>query len=353
MKLAQVIEELVEERGLDRNLLGGIICEGLLAAYSKRYPDLVFNIVYNKKTDEIETKVQKIVVATVEDDDAEITLRKARAFDPNVEIDGKVEVPFDGKIGRIEILRAKQVIATQIRGVEASAIFNEYKNKQNTIVHATIHKCERNGMSLKLDEALAFLPRSLSLPSDKCIVGYSIRALLKEVLVEPRNDYQLILDRASADFVAHLFELEIPEIFEKIVEIKKIVRIAGYKTKIAVISHDKNIDPVGTCVGVGGVRIKPILKELGGEKIDVIPWRDSIDDLIIDALKPAVISRVEISSDGRSAQVWLDEDQRSLAIGKLGQNISLASQLTGVHINLVQSEGGAIQLEDDMDENIE
>jgi len=353
VKLAQVIEELVEERGLDRNLLGGIICEGLLAAYSKRYPDLVFNIVYNKKTDEIETKVQKIVVATVEDDDAEITLRKARAFDPNVEIDGKVEVPFDGKIGRIEILRAKQVIATQIRGVEASAIFNEYKNKQNTIVHATIHKCERNGMSLKLDEALAFLPRSLSLPSDKCIVGYSIRALLKEVLVEPRNDYQLILDRASADFVAHLFELEIPEIFEKIVEIKKIVRIAGYKTKIAVISHDKNIDPVGTCVGVGGVRIKPILKELGGEKIDVIPWRDSIDDLIIDALKPAVISRVEISSDGRSAQVWLDEDQRSLAIGKLGQNISLASQLTGVHINLVQSEGGAIQLEDDMDENIE
>lgn len=353
MKLAQVIEELVEERGLDRNLLGGIICEGLLAAYSKRYPDLVFNIVYNKKTDEIETKVQKTVVATVENDDSEISLRKARVLDPNIEVGSKIEVPFDGKIGRIEILRAKQVIATKIRGVEASAIFNEYKSKQDTIVHATIHKCERNGMSLKLDDTLAFLPRSLSLPSDKCIVGYSIRALLKEVLVEPRNDYQLILDRASADFVAHLFELEIPEIFEKIVEIKKIVRIAGYKTKIAVISHDKNIDPVGTCVGVGGVRIKPILKELGGEKIDVIPWRDSLDDLIIDALKPAVISRVEISSDGKSAQVWLDEDQRSLAIGKLGQNISLASQLTGVHINLVQSEGGAIQLENDMDENIE
>jgi N utilization substance protein A len=337
VKLAQVIEELVEERGLDRALLGSIICEGLMAAYTKRFPDIVFDISYNRKTDEIEIKSQKTVVSAVEDEDAQISLRKARAMDAGAEIGAQLFLPFEQPIGRIEILRAKQVIATKIRGVEAAAIFNEYKNKQDSIVHATIHKCERNGMSLKLDDTLAFLPRSLSLPTDKCVVGYSIRALLKEVLVEPRNDYQLILDRASTDFVARLFELEIPEIYEKIVEIKKIVRIPGYKTKIAVISHDKNIDPVGTCVGVGGVRIKPILKELGGEKIDVIPWRDSLDDLVIDALKPAVISRVDLV-DNANASVWLDEDQRSLAIGKMGQNIALACQLTGVNINLVQSE---------------
>ncbi|HEX2978536.1 MAG TPA: transcription termination factor NusA [Candidatus Babeliales bacterium] len=337
MKLSQVIEELVEEKGLDRTLLGSIICDGLLAAYNKRFPHLVFQVSYNRKTDEIETRVQKKVVTTVEDDDAEISLRKARAINPEAELGTDLVVPFDGKIGRIEILRAKQVIATKIRGVEAAAVFNEYKDRKDTIVHGTIHKCERNGMSLKLDDSLAFLPNSLSLPTDKCIVGYSIRALLKDVLEEPRNDYQLILDRASADFVRRLFELEIPEIFEKIVEIKKIVRIPGYKTKVAVISHDKNIDPVGTCVGVGGVRIKPILKELGGEKIDVIPWRESVDDMIADALKPAVISRVEVV-DGSNAQVWLDEDQRSLAIGKMGQNIALASQLVGLNLNLVQGE---------------
>lgn len=355
MKLSQVIEELVEEKGLDRTILSSIICDGLLAAYNKRYPDLVFQISHNRKTDEIEIKAQKKVVASVENDDAEISLRKARAIDPSAELGAELPVPFDGKIGRIEILRAKQVIATKIRDVEAAAIYNEYKEKKGSIVHGTIHKCERNGMSLKLDDSLAFLPNSLSLPSDKCIVGYSIRALLKDVLTEPRNDYQLILDRASAEFVRRLFELEIPEIFEKIVEIKKIVRIPGYKTKVAVISHDKNIDPVGTCVGVGGVRIKPILKELGGEKIDVIPWHDSMEDMIADALKPAVISRIELVDDV-NARVWLDEDQRSLAIGRMGQNIALASQLVGLNINLVQSEGGRdheIDLGSDSDGAIE
>jgi N utilization substance protein A len=355
VKLSQVIEELVEEKGLDRNLLSSIICDGLLAAYNKRFPDLSFLVSYNRKTDEIEIKAQKKVVATVANDDTEISLRKAKAIDPNAEIGSELAVPFEGKIGRIEILRAKQVIATKIRGVEAAAVYNEYKDRKDTIVHGTIHKCERNGMSLKLDDTLAFLPNSLSLPTDKCIVGYSIRALLKDVLPEPRNDYQLILDRASADFVRRLFELEIPEIFEKIVEIKKIVRIPGYKTKVAVVSHDKNIDPVGTCVGVGGVRIKPILKELGGEKIDVIPWRESIEDMIADALKPAAVGRVEVI-DSSSAQVWLDEDQRSLAIGKMGQNIALASQLVGLNINLVQGDkarGHDIDLEHKSDHMIE
>ena len=158
---------------------------------------------------------------------------------------------------------------------------------------------------------------------------------MKEVLPEPRNDNQLILDRASPLFIEKLFELEIPEVFEKLVEIKKVVRIPGYKSKVIVVSHDKNIDPVGTCVGVGGVRIKPILKELGTEKIDIIAWHDSLELLIKDALKPAVINRVELV-DSKNAHVWLDEDQRSLAIGKGGQNISLASQLVGVNIHLVQ-----------------
>jgi N utilization substance protein A len=149
----------------------------------------------------------------------------------------------------------------------------------------------------------------------------------------------LILDRASEGFLQELFELEIPEIFEKLVEIKKIVRIAGYKSKVIVTSHDSNIDPVGTCVGVGGSRIKPILKELGGEKIDIIGWSESLETLVKNALKPAQVNRVELSDDNRVARVWLDDDQRSLAIGRMGQNIALATRLTGVDIQLMGAAG--------------
>lgn len=348
MKLSQVIEELVEEKGLERAVLSAIICEGMLAAYEKRYPGLVFKIEHDKKNDEIEVVVQKDVVAAVADEDTEISLRKARHVSPEINAGEKIWVPFEGKIGRIEILRAKQVIANKIRSIEATAIYNEFKDKQNTIVHGVIHKCEYGGATVKVEDTLAFLPKSLSIATDKCIVGFSIRALLKEVLSEPRNDNQLILDRVSTLFVERLFELEIPEVFEKLVEIKKVVRIPGYKSKVLVVSHDKNIDPVGTCVGIGGVRIKPILKELGSEKIDIIAGNDSLEELIKDALKPAIINRVELV-DNNNAQIWLDEDQRSIAIGKGGQNIALASQLVGVNIHLVQGEGPASSSNEDKD----
>lgn len=337
MKLSQVIEELVEERGLDRTILSSIICEGMLAAYAKKYPHLELRVDYNKKTDDIEVMVQKEVVNTVEDEEFEMSLRKARFIDPNSAPHDKIWIPFEGKIGRIEILRAKQVIANKIRTIESTAIYNEFKERKNTIIVGIIHKCEHGGATIKIDDALAFLPKSLMIPGDKCAAGYSIRALLKEVYQEPRNDNQLILDRVSSEFLQKLFELEIPEVFERLVEIKAIVRVPGYKSKMIVASHDKNIDPVGTCVGVRGVRIQPILKELGTEKIDVIAWTSSQETLIKDALKPAVINRVEMVDD-KNANVWLDEDQRSLAIGKMGQNISLASQLTGINIHLMQNQ---------------
>lgn len=337
VKLAEVIDELVEERGLDKEILSDIVSEGLLAAYQKRYPDLDIRVVYERKTGELLIEIQKEVVATVEDDDTQISLRKVKSLGLPQEIGQRVYVPFDGKIGRIEILRAKQVISSKIRTIESAAVYNEFKDKEGSIVLGTIHKCERDGYVVKVQETLAFLPKSLTIPTDKCVVGYTIRALLKEVLQEPRNDNQLILDRVSDKFLQRLFELEIPEVFEKLVEIKKIVRSPGYKSKVIVMSHDKNIDPVGTCVGVGGARIKPILKELGGEKIDIISASDSIEQLIKDALKPAEINRVQVTDD-QNASVWLNDDQRSLAIGKMGQNISLASRLAGINIHLVKNE---------------
>ena len=215
MKLTEVIDELVEERGLDRSILSGIVCEGMLAAYQKKYPDLALNVNFDKKTNEMVVLIEKEVAASVEDEDREITLRKARAFNEIVELGQKVFVPFDGSIGRIEILRAKQVIANSIRKIEASAVYEEFKDKEGTIIHGTVHKNERGGAVIKIGDTLAFLPKSLMIPGEKCSAGYTIRALLKEVLPEPRNDNQLILDRASELFLQRLFELEIPEVFEK------------------------------------------------------------------------------------------------------------------------------------------
>jgi len=347
VELSAVINELVEERGLDREILSSVVCEGMLSAYQRRYPDMTLRVTHDKKSDGIIVEVEKEVVATLENEDTQIGLRRARSLGKDVQAGDRIWLPFDGPIGRIEILRARQVISSRIRKIESEMIYNEFKDKEGTIINGTIHKVERGGIVVKVGDTLAFLPKSLTIPGDKCIVGYPTRTLLKEVLLEPRNENQLILDRTSELFLQRLFELEVPEVFEKLVEIKKIVRKPGYKSKVAVISHDSNIDPVGTCVGVGGVRIKPILKELGGEKIDVIAWSDSIELLVKGALKPAEINRVELI-DGSAARVWLDEDQRSLAIGKMGQNISLASQLAGVDIHLVPSSGPSEQADNDV-----
>jgi len=337
VNVSHVIEELVEERGLDKETLTGVVCEGIKAAYEKKYPTLVFSVEQDSKTGEVTIQAKMKVVSQVENDLEEISLRKARAIKKSAEIGDEIEVPFEGQIGRIEILKAKQIIAQRIRDIEASLIYEQFKDKVDTIVHGPVHKTERAGVVIKLGDALGFLPRSLMIPQETCPVGHTVKALLKEVLEEPRHENQLILDRASAEFVAKLFELEIPEVFEKIVEIKKIVRSPGYKTKVVVDSREENIDPVGTCIGVGGARIKPILRELGSEKIDVIRDTHSREELIRNSLKPAVVNRVEIIDD-ENAHVWVDEDQRSLAIGKNGQNIALASKLTGLTLTIIKPE---------------
>ena len=338
MKLADVIDELVEERGLERESLGAVVCEGMLAAYQRKYPDLVLKVEEDSATGDLVVLAQKTIVTAVDDEYAQISLKKARNINKDAALDDQIWLPFEGQIGRVEVLRARQVIASRIKQIEARIVYDLFKNKQGQIIIGTVHKTERNGISVKFGDVYAFLPYSLSIPGEKFAVGYTVRALLKEVLVEPQGDNQLILDRVSAEFLQALFELEIPEVFEKLVEVKKIVRSPGYKSKVAVSSHDRNIDPVGTCVGVGGSRIKPILKELSGETIDVFLWSDALPLFVKNSLKPAVIDRVELSPDNTIARVWLNEDQRSFAIGKGGQNISLASQITGVSIQLVREE---------------
>jgi len=336
VKLADVIDELVEERGLEKQSLSAIVCEGMLAAYQRKYPHLALRVEEDSTTGDLVVLAQKTVVNVLDDELAEISLKKAKNIDKDISLGQQLWLPFEGKIGRVEVLRARQVIASKIKNIEAHSIYEQFKNKRGQIIIGTVHKTERNGVLIKFGDVYAFLPHSFSIPGEKFIVGYTIRALLKEVLLEPQGDNQLILDRISAEFLEALFKLEIPEVFENLVEIKKIVRTPGYKSKVAVFSHDKNIDAVGTCVGVGGSRIKPILKELHGETIDVFLWNESLPIFVKNSLKPAIVDRVEMSSDNTIAQVFLNEDQRSFAIGKGGQNIFLASQITGVNIQLVR-----------------
>ena len=333
MNLAEVIEGLVEERGLDREKIVSVICDGMKAAYIKKFPQINFVVTFNKKAGSLEVFAEKKVVSVVADESAEVSLRKARAINPTAQLDDVVSVPFEYNIGRIEILMVKQLIANKIREIESLAVFNDFKEKRGSILTGVVHKRERNGIAIKIGEVSALLPKENSIPNEILKVGHPVRVLLCEVLSTPRWDYQLILDRASCDFVRGLIEVEIPEVFEGLVEIKKIVRAPGYKTKAIIASTSKDIDPVGTCVGVGGARIKPILRELGQEKIDLIESTDSIEELVRDSLKPAEIDKVEVTDD-RRAIVWLAQDQRSYAIGKMGQNISLASRLVGLDIQL-------------------
>jgi len=350
--LNDVILELVDERGLNPADLQRIVKEGILAAYQKKYPAAQLQVNFNTKEHTIEVEIGKEVVTTPEDELMQISFRKARFIKKDAELGQIIWIPFDGEIGRVEILKAKQVIAGKLREIEALRLYDEFKDKRGDIVHGTIHKIERNAVIVSLRDAFALMPRNNFIPTERYVPGRPVKALLKEVYQEYRGEEgQLILDRASVEFLVKLLELEIPEVYDKLIEIKAAARRAGYKSKIIVASNDVNIDPVGTCVGVGGGRIKPILKELSGEKIDVISWANSKEELVKSALRPAEVNRVEIA-DG-VARVWISDDQRAFAIGKMGQNIALASELLNVHIELIASGGEVVDMSDDNTNNNE
>ena len=331
--LHNVISELVDEKGLKQSDLNEIIQEGILAAYQKKYPEALLRVNIDK-AGAILVEIEREICSDPLDELTQVSLRKARFVKKSAQLEESIWMPFSGDIGRVEILKAKQVIASRIRDVEANGVYQEFIDKKGTIVHGTVHKCEHNGVTVMLRDTLAFLPRSMSIPGERHVAGRPIKALLKDVFDEFRSNGQLILDRASGDYLVKLLELEIPEIYDKLIEVKAVARKAGYKSKIVVASHDPNIDPVGTCVGVGGGRIKPILKELCGEKIDVISWVNSKEELVKNALRPAEVNKVEIIND-KEVRVWLSEDQRAFAIGKMGQNISLAAELLDMNINLI------------------
>jgi N utilization substance protein A len=335
-ELLAVIAQIQREKGIQSEKIIKAVENALLTAAKKRYGSSDnIQVKVDPETGEIEAYYIKKIVEKVTDPKLEISLEEARQMDDNAEIGDEIGTPIEmADFGRIAAQTAKQVIFQRVREAELEAVYKEYSVRQGEIISGTILGQERRNYIVDLGKTEALLPYTEQVPRESYRRGDRIRAYLLEVKPSSRGP-QLILSRCHPDFVAKLFELEVPEIAEKIVEIKGVVREPGDRTKIAVFSRDSAVDPVGACVGIKGSRVQSVVRELRGEKIDIIAWTNEPRSFIGEALSPAVIDKVGINEAEKSALVVVADQQLSLAIGKKGQNVRLAAKLTGWKIDIM------------------
>jgi len=269
-----------------------------------------------------------------------IMIEEAKKIKKNAEVGEEMIFPLETKenYGMIAAQTAKQVIIQRIREAEKESVYGEFKDKQGEIISGIVQRMEAGNVFVDLGRATAMLPRDEQIKGERYRIGERTRALLFLVEETPRG-INLFLSRSHPKFIAKLFEMEIPEISGGAVEIKNIAREAGSRSKIAVVSKQDGIDPVGSCVGQKGVRISTIISELGGEKIDIIEWSDNPAEYISNSLSPAKVVEAKINEKAREAEITVDEDQLSLAIGKMGQNVRLAAKLTGWKIDIKSRAG--------------
>ncbi|MCK5022085.1 MAG: transcription termination/antitermination protein NusA [Candidatus Pacebacteria bacterium] len=277
-----------------------------------------------------------------------ILIEDAKKIKKGVQLDEEMIFPLESKddFGRIATQTAKQTIIQKIREAEKSSISKEFDTKQNEIVNGTVQRIEKGNIFVDLQRATGILPYSEQISSERFKQGERIRAYLYSVEETPKGVF-LRLSRAHPQFLQKLFEIEVPEIANNIVEIKVIAREAGSRSKVAVFSNDENIDPIGSLVGQRGVRVSTVMSELGGEKIDIIEWSEDPKKFITEALSPAKILDIELNEEEKKAIVKVSEDQQSLAIGKGGQNVRLAARLTGWKIDIQSMEGESLSSDKD------
>jgi N utilization substance protein A len=337
-ELMSVIDQIGREKGIEKGKILAALESALLTAAKKRFGQ-GDNIQVDIDTDtgEISIVSKKTIAETVVDVKTEISLEDARKIDEEAEMGDEIGSLIDmDDFGRIAAQAAKQVIVQKVREAEWESIEREFSKKEGELVHGVILGQERRNYLVDIGKTEALLPIQEQIPREAHRRGDRVRALLLEVRRTPK-DVQVILSRAHPHFVVKLFGLEVPEISEKIVEIKAVVREPGDRTKISVASRDKAVDPVGACVGVKGSRVQSIVRELRGEKIDIIPWTEDPRVFIGEALNPASIEKVGIDEQKKSALVVVADSQLSLAIGKNGQNVRLAAKLTGWKIDIISS----------------
>ncbi len=268
----------------------------------------------------------------------DVLLENAQKIDKKIKVGDFLEInlPSEGDYGRVASQTAKQVIIQRLREAERVSMFEEYKSKEGQIINGSIHRVEGRNVYIDLGKSIGILYPSEQIPREYYGIGQRIRVYIKKVTEDSAKNSGITLSRASVGLVEKLFELEVPEIFTKTIEIKASAREAGSRTKIAVFSNDSDIDPIGSCVGQKGTRVQAVIEELGGERIDIIKWSDKSEKFIANALSPAKIVKVELDEKERKATVYVEADQFSFSIGQKGQNVRLASKLTGWKISVVK-----------------
>ena len=337
-EIMAVIEQVGREKGIDKDRVLAAAESALLTAAKKRYGNNEnIQVQIDPETGDISIVSLKTIVETVTDIKSQISLEEAREIDSEAELGDEIGSLLEmEEFGRIAAQAAKQVICQKVREAESEATEREYSKKEGDLVHGVILGQERRNYLVEIGKTEALLPVHEQIPREAHRRGDRIRALLLEVR-RTSKDVQVILSRAHPQFVVQLFQLEVPEVMEKIVEIKGVVREPGDRTKIAVCSRDKAVDPVGACVGIKGSRVQAIVRELKGEKIDIIPWTTDPRVFIGEALNPASIEKVGIDEQKKAALVVVADSQLSLAIGKSGQNVRLAAKLTGWKIDIISA----------------
>ena len=338
-----VMRQIAEEKNLPFEVVQDALEQALAAAWRKDYGAREQNVrtQLNANTGDFRVWVVKEVVKEVEDPDLQISLKEAKEHDAKAKVGGTVE--FEQKLqgfGRVAAQTAKQVILQKLREAEREVVHEEYSGRIGTILNATVQRVEPRVVYVDLGKAQGILPASEQIPNEHYGVGSRIKAYLRDVEMSSRGP-QLVLSRANPEFVSLLFEREVPEMENKAVEIKEIAREAGVRTKLAVASNVPGVDPVGTFVGGHGTRVQAVMNEVGEEKIDIIMYDEEPKAFITNALSPTKIAKVELDSKEQKATVMVPEDQLSVAIGKNGQNVRLASKLTGWQIDIVSETGEA------------
>lgn len=338
-ELILAIEELEKEKGIDKESLLESIQTALVTAYKRNFDSAEnVKVTMDSITGEIHVYAEKEVVAQkedVENDKLQISLEDAKKVGKGLDVGDVAEIEQVPKnFGRIAAQTAKQVIIQKIREASRDFLFNEFSQRKGEIVSGIIQKADGGVVVLDLGKLEGIMPLKEQIPTEKYKVNDKIRAYIVDVERGVKGSPQVIVSRAHNDFVRKLFELEIPEIYEGVIELKSVSRDPGNRSKVAVYSPNENIDPVGSCVGQKGIRIQNIINELSGEKIDVIEWNEDPSIYISAALLPAQVLAVDIHDEEKFAQVIVPDNQLSLAIGKSGQNARLAAKLTNWKIDI-------------------
>ncbi len=335
-ELGRVIEMLGKDRGIEKSIVVQAIEQAFVVTARKKFGiQGEYESRYNEDDDDIEIYQYKNVVEDVKDPILEIILNEAKNLDEDVEVGDQLGIRIENpNFTRVDVQTAKQIIFQKVRDAEREILFSEFKHREKELITGIARRYERGNIIVDLGKADAILPRREIIPGENFKPGDRIQAYLTEVVMTNRGP-EIRLSRTSPMFLVKLFEIEVPEIQDGTIEIKSAAREPGQRAKIAVISQDRDIDPVGACVGMKGSRVQNVVNELQGEKIDIVKWAEDLSDFARAGLAPADISNIMIDHENQSLDVVVEDDQLSLAIGRKGQNVRLAAMLSGYKINII------------------